>query len=109
MIQNHIIMIINAVILIAGGLIGYFSSGSPTAFIAPGIGIIIFILALAAKNNNAVSEKAAIILSLVAAVTFIIIGIRRGNAMVIGMGIITFICFDYYILKFILQKNKKAS
>lgn len=109
MLQNHLVMIINSLILIIGGLTGYFLSGSPTAFIACGIGIIIFILALAAKKNNTVSEKAAIIFTLISSIAFIIMGIRRGNAMVIGMGIITFICFDYYILKFILKKNNKDS
>ena len=42
MIKNHVVMIINALVLIAGGVIGYFSSGSPTALIAPAIGVILF-------------------------------------------------------------------
>ena len=105
MIQNHIIMMINAVILIALGVYGYFTSGSPTALIAPAIGLVLFGLSFPTKKDNHVAAHIAVGLTLIAAVTFIIIGIRRANPMVITMGIITFLCFDLYILNFILRKR----
>lgn len=105
MIQNHIIMIINAVILIALGVYGYFTSGSPTALIAPAIGLVLFGLSFPTKKDNHIAAHIAVGLTLIAAVTFIIIGIRRANPMVIAMGVITFLCFDIYILNFILRKR----
>mgnify|MGYP001371910241 CR=1 FL=1 len=105
MIQNHIIMMINAVILIALGVYGYFTSGSPTALIAPAIGLVLFGLSFPTKKDNHVAAHIAVGLTLIAAVTFIIIGIRRANPMVIAMGVITFLCFDIYILNFILRKR----
>lgn len=107
MIKNHVIMIINAVILIAAGVWGYFSSGSPTALIAPAIGVLLFILSFPTKKDNHTAAHIAVGLTLVASITFLIIGIRRGNATVIGMGVITFICFDLYILNFILRKKQR--
>ncbi|MBI5727634.1 MAG: hypothetical protein HY965_07260 [Ignavibacteriales bacterium] len=105
MIQNHIIMMINAVILIALGVYGYFTSGSPTALIAPAIGLVLFGLSFPTKKDNHIAAHIAVGLTLIAAVTFIIIGIRRANPMVIAMGVITFLCFDIYILNFILRKR----
>ena len=107
MIKNHIIMVVNAVVLIALGIFGYFSSGSPTALIAPAIGVILLALSIPVKKDNHVAGHIAVGLTLVASIAFIMIGIRRGNAMVIGMGIFSFLCFDMYILNFILRKKKK--
>lgn len=109
MIKNHIIMIINAAVLIAVGVYGYVTSGSPTALIAPGIGIILFALSFPTKNENHTAAHIAVALTLISAVTFIIIGIRRGNAMVIGMGIFTFVCLDLYVLNFILRKKQRQA
>ena len=107
MIKNHTIMLINAVVLIALGVYGYFSSGSPTALIAPAIGAILLGLSFPVKKDNHVAAHIAVGLTLVASIAFIIIGIRRGNAMVIGMGIFSFLCFDMYVLNFILRKKQR--
>ncbi len=109
MIKNHVIMIINALVLIAVGVWGYFSSGSPTALIAPAIGLVLFILSFPTKKDNHLAAHIAVGLTLVATVTFLIIGIRRGNAMVIGMGVVTFVCLDLYILNFILRKKQREA
>ncbi len=109
MIQNHVVMMFNAVILIALGIYGYFTSGSPTALIAPAIGLVLFALSFPTKKENNVAAHIAVGLTLVAAITFIIIGIRRANVMVIVMGVITFVCFDVYILNFILRKKKREA
>ena len=107
MIKNHLIMMVNAIILIALGVYGYIVSGSPTALIAPGVGIILLALAIPTKNGNKTIAHIAVALTLVASITFLIVGIRRGNALVIAMGVISFICFDFYILNFILRKKQK--
>ncbi|MEO8512092.1 MAG: TMEM14 family protein [Ignavibacteria bacterium] len=109
MIKNHVVMIINAVILIVVGIWGYFTSGSPTALIAPAIGLVLFALAFPTRKENHTAAHIAVGLTLVAAVVFLIIGIRRGNAMVIGMGVVTFICLDLYILNFILRKKQREA
>ena len=107
MIKNHIIMIVNAVVLIVLGVYGYFTSGSPTALIAPAIGLILFVLSFPTKKENNTAAHIAVALTLIASIAFIVIGFRRGNAMVIGMGIFTFVCFDLYVLNFILRKKQK--
>ncbi len=109
MIKNHIIMALNAVILIAVGVYGYVTSGSPTALIAPAVGLILLAMVYPVKKENHLVAHVGVALTLIAAVAFIIVGIRRGNAMVIGMGIITFVCFDLYVLNFILKKKKNQS
>ncbi|MBZ0203378.1 MAG: hypothetical protein IT281_09575 [Ignavibacteria bacterium] len=109
MIKNHVVMIINAFVLIALGVYGYITSGSPTALIAPGIGVILLALSIPTKNENHTMAHIGVALTLISAVTFIIIGIRRGNAMVIGIGVFTFICFDAYVLNFILRKKQREA
>lgn len=107
MIPNHIIMIINSVVLIALGVYGYFTSGSPTALIAPAIGLILLILSFPTRKENNTAAHIAVVLTLIASIAFIVIGFRRGNTMVIGMGVLTFVCFDLYVLNFILRKKRK--
>jgi 4-hydroxybenzoate polyprenyltransferase len=107
MIKNHLIMMINAIILIALGVYGYIISASPTALIAPAVGIILLALAIPTKKENSTMAHIAVGLTFIASVTFIIVGIRRANALVIAMGIISFICFDLYVLNFIMRKKQK--
>ncbi len=100
-------MMVNAIILIVLGVYGYIISSSPTALIAPGIGLILLVLAIPTKNEKHVAAHIAVALTLITSVTFLIVGIRRGNALVIAMGVITFICFDLYVLNFILRKKRR--
>jgi hypothetical protein len=109
MIKNHVIMSVNALILIVAGVYGYFTSGSATALIAPGIGIILLAMVYPVMKENRTVAHIGVILTLIASITFIIVGIRRANPMVIGMGVITFLCFDLYILNFILRKKKNQA
>lgn len=109
MIKNHVVMILNAVVLILGGVYGYFVSGSPTALIAPAIGIILLALSFPTKKENHTMAHIGVALTLISSITFIIIGFRRSNWIVIGMGIITFLCFDLYILNFILRKKQREA
>lgn len=107
MIKNHIVMAVNALILIAAGVYGYFTSGSPTALIAPAVGLILLAMVIPVKKENHKIAHIGVALTLVAAIVFIIVGLRRGNAIVIGMGVITFLCFDLYVLNFILRKKQR--
>jgi hypothetical protein len=109
MIKNHVIMAVNALVLIIIGVYGYFTSGSPTALIAPGIGILLLAMVYPTMKENSVVAHIGVILTLIASITFLIIGIRRGNMLVIVMGVITFICFDLYVLNFILRKRQREA
>src|SRR5690242_4044950 len=109
MIKNHVIMAVNALILIIMGVYGYFTSGSPTALIAPGVGIILLAMVFPVMKENHKVAHIGVVLTLIAAVTFIFVGIKRDNAMVIGMGIITFVCFDLYVLNFVLRKKNREA
>jgi hypothetical protein len=107
MIKNHLIMMVNAIVLIVLGVYGYIISSSPTALISPAVGIVLLALAIPTKNEKHTAAHIAVGLTLIASVAFLIVGIRRGNALVIAMGVITFICFDLYVLNFILRKKQR--
>ncbi len=107
MIKNHLVMAVNAVILIALGVYGYIISGSPTALIAPAAGVILLVMAFPVKKNNALVSHIAVVLTLILSIVFFIVGIRRDNYIVIAMAVITFICFDLYVLNFILRKKQR--
>ncbi|MCX7878711.1 MAG: hypothetical protein N2510_08760 [Ignavibacteria bacterium] len=107
MIKNHLIMQFNSAVLIVLGLYGYYSSGSPTALIAPAIGVILLGFSYPTKKENHVAAHIAVALTLIASVVFLAVGIRRSNGLVIAMGIITFICLDLYILNFFIRKKER--
>ncbi len=68
-------MIANAIVLIGLGVFGYFISGSPTALIAPGIGLILLILSFPVKNENKTAAHIAVAVTLIAAIMFFVTGI----------------------------------
>jgi Ca2+/Na+ antiporter len=107
--KNHQIMIANALILIVTGLIGYISSGSPTALIADGIGVILLILSFPTKNDNAVVAHIAVVLTLITAVMFWIVGFNRANNMILVMAAVTSLAFVFYILNFIKRKKEREA
>jgi len=65
------------------------------------------IMAFPVKKDNAVAAHIAVAFTLILSIVFFIVGIRRGNALVIAMAVITFICFDLYVLNFILRKKQR--
>jgi Ca2+/Na+ antiporter len=107
MIKNHIVMQINAAMLILIGLWGFYSSGSPTALIAPATGIILLILSFPTKNEKHVAAHIAVILTLIISVAFLVIGFRRANTLVIIMGVISLLCFGVYLLNFFIRKKQR--
>ncbi len=72
------------------------------------MGLILLILAFPVKNENHIAAHIAVALTLLTALSFIIIGILRGNAMIIVMGAVSFIAFDFYVFSFIRRKKQKV-
>ena len=102
------IMIINALVLIALGVYGYISSGSPTALIAPAIGLILFGLAFPVKNENKTAAHIAVGLTMLAAIMFFVTGFLRGNMIVLVMAVITLIALIMYMMDFMRRKQERS-
>ena len=98
---------INALVLIVLGVYGYFSSGSPTALIAPSIGVILLLLSFPVKNDNKTAAHVAVILTLISVFTFFFIGIKRGNVIVLLMAVVTLVALIFYIKDFINRKKER--
>jgi hypothetical protein len=107
MIPNHIVMIANAVILIALGVAGYFGSEvkSFTAFIGPAIGVLLFVLAFPTKKENHIAAHIAVVITLLSAIAIIARGISSGNALVLIMGVATVTAFIFYVANFFIRKK----
>jgi hypothetical protein len=107
--KNYIVMIINAVILIAIGIYGYITSGSSTALIAPAIGVILFVLVFPVKNNNPTFTHIAVGLTGLAMIMFFITGFMRNNLLIILMATATLIAFIFYIMDFLKRKKEREA
>lgn len=101
------IMIANAVVLIGLGVYGFFVSGSPTALIAPGIGVILIILAFPVKNENKTAAHIAITVTLIATIMFAVTGIMRGNLIVLIMAVFTLFALYMYVMDFVRRKKER--
>ena len=102
------IMIVNAIVLIALGVYGYFTSGSPTALIAPAIGLILFGLAFPVKNENKTAAHIAVVLTLIATIMFFVTGFIRGNMIVLVMAVFTLLALILYIMDFMRRKQERS-
>ena len=111
MIPNHIIMIANAVILIALGVGGYFAAEtkSMTAFIGPAIGLVLFILAFPTKKENHIAAHIAVGLTGIAAAIILSRGISSGNALILVMGVVTVTAFFLYVANFFIRKKARGN
>ncbi len=105
--KNYIVMILNAVILIAIGIYGYIISGSGTALIAPAIGVVLFILAFPVKNNNPTVTHIAIGLTAIAFIVFLIVGFMRHNMLIHVMALVSLIAMVFYIMDFLKRKKER--
>jgi len=103
------VMMTNAFVLIVLGVYGYISSGSPTALIAPGIGVILFILAFFVKKENRTATHIAVVLTLIASIMFIVIGINRGNNIVLIMAVFSVLALVMYIMDFVRRKKEREN
>ena len=100
-------MLANAFVLIVLGVYGYFSSGSPTALIAPAIGLILVVLAFQVKKESKTAAHIAVGLTLIATIMFFVTGFMRNNMMVIVMAIFTLFAFIMYIMDFMRRKQER--
>lgn len=100
-------MIANAVVLIGLGVYGYISSGSPTALIAPGIGLVLLILAFPTKNGNKTATHIAVALTLVSSIMFFVTGVTRSNVIVLIMAVFTLLALIMYIMDFMRRKKER--
>jgi len=101
------IMIANAVMLIVIGLYGFFSKGSPTALIAPGIGLILLVLAFPIKNENKTAAHIGVGLTFVSAIMFFVTGFLRSNTLVLIMAVFTLFAFILYLMDFLKRKKER--
>ena len=101
-------MIFNAVILIALGIYGYtIPPHSPTALIAPVIGIILLALAYPVKKENHIAAHIAVGLTGLTFIAFIIVGIMRMNTLIILMAVVTLLAGVFYISDFLRRKAER--
>jgi hypothetical protein len=106
--KNFQVMIFNAVVLIALGIYGYtIPPNSPTALIAPGIGVVLLILAFPVKKENSVATHIGAGLTAVSFLIFIIVGILRGNTIIILMAIVTLMALVFYLSDFLKRKAER--
>jgi Ca2+/Na+ antiporter len=103
------IMIANAVVLIGLGVYGYFLSGSPTALIAPGIGVILILLSIPVKNENQTAAHIAVVITLISSIMFFVTGFLRANLLVIVMALFTTFALYMYIMDFVRRKKEREN
>ena len=105
--KNHLVMIINALVLIIIGVYGYIISGSGTALIAPAIGVVLFILSFPVRNENAVVTHIAVGLSALSMIMFFVTGFMRSNLLILLMATVTLIAVIFYIMDFLKRKKER--
>ncbi len=107
--KNFQVMTFNAMVLIALGVFGYVTSGSPTALIAPAIGLVLLVLAIPVKKENSVAAHIGVGLTGIAMIVFFIVGAMRGNIIIIIMAALTLISFIFYISDFLRRKREREA
>lgn len=100
------IMIANAIVLIGLGVFGYFISGSPTALIAPGIGLILDSFISGEEWEQDSSSHSCGSHSYCSNNVFVT-GIMRSNMIVIIMAIFTAMALFMYIMDFMKRKQER--
>ena len=104
------VMIFNGLILIILGLYGYILAApdkkSLTAFIGPAIGIILVLLSIPAGRDKPLAVKIATALTFIVVVVFFYIGFRRDNQIIIISGIVSLVCFVFYVSDIVNKKNE---
>lgn len=102
------VMIFNAVILIGLGVYGYtIPPHSPTALIAPGVGIILLILAFPVKKENSIAAHIGVGLTGITFLAFMVVGIMRMNTLIILMAVVTLLALVFYVSDFFKRKAER--
>lgn len=108
--KNFQVMLFNAIILIALGIYGYsLPPNSPTALISAGIGLILGILSIPVKKENAAAAHIGAGLTGLAMIMFFVVGAIRGNIIVLIMAVVTLMAFISYISDFMKRKRERES
>jgi len=104
-------MLFNGLILLLLSLIPYLMAEpdhrSPTAFIGVGIGIVLILLSFPTKNENHITAHIGVVLTLLAAIAFFIVGLKRSNTYVIIMAVTSAISTVLFIMGFIRRKKER--
>ncbi|MBK6877904.1 MAG: hypothetical protein IPG99_16035 [Ignavibacteria bacterium] len=101
------VMAVNAAVLIVLGIYGYFVSGSPTSLIATAIGVVLFLISFPVKNDNKTAAHIGVGLTLVTAIMFIVIGLKRSNLIILVMAIFTILALIFYVMDFMKRKKER--
>ena len=107
--KNFQVMTINAMVLIALGVFGYVTSGSPTALIAPAVGIILLGLAIPVKKDNSTAAHIGVGLTGLTTAAFFVVGVMRGNMIIILMAVVTLTALIFYIADFKRRKKEREA
>lgn len=107
--KNFQVMAFNAIVLVALGVFGYITSGSPTALIAPAIGIILLILVIPVKKDNSIAAHVGVGLTGLATIMFFIVGSIRSNSIIIIMAVVSLVSLIFYITDFLKRKKERES
>lgn len=107
--KNFQVMAFNAIVLIALGVYGYIVSGSPTALIAPAIGIVLLALVLPVKKENSLAAHFGVGLTVLSTVVFFVVGSLRGNSIIIILAVVSLISSVFYIMDFIKRKKEREA
>lgn len=104
----HIVLLLNALVLIFVGAISYMTITvkSPTALIAPAVGIIMLLFVGSVKKGSRSAAHTAVVLTLLIALALIVPVIRTGNIYAIIMMSVSFLAVIYYVIGFIERKKQ---
>jgi len=106
--KNFMVMIFNAIVLIALGIYGYtLPPHSATALIAPAAGIILLVLSIPVKKENHIAAHIGVGLTGLIFVSFLIIGLIRMNTLIIFMAFVTMLSLAFYISDFLKRKTER--
>ena len=103
------VMAANAGVLIILGIYGYFASGSPTSLISTAIGVILFLISLPVKNDNKTAAHIGVGLTLISAVMFVVMGLKRSNLLILVMAVFTILALIFYVMDFMKRKKERES
>jgi hypothetical protein len=107
--KNYQVMTFKASVLSALGVFGFVTSGSPTALIAPAVGLILLALVLPVKKENSVAAHIGVGLTGLTTIIFFVVGIIRGNSIIILMAVVTLIALIFYVSDFMKRKKEREA
>ena len=107
--KNYQVMTFHSIVLIALGIFGFITSGSPTALIAPAIGVILLGLVIPVKKENSVAAHIGVGFTGLTTIMFFIVGGIRGNTIIIIMAAVSLISLIFYINDFIKRKKEREA